>query len=352
MFRKRKDQVHHLLISPTDQLRDAVSVIENGRVQFACVVDGDNKLIGTVTDGDVRRALLRGKTLSAEVSSFMCSDFKWVSVNATEQEAFMVMCREIVQHVPVLDHEGRIVELFWLEDIIQPKVRQNPVVIMAGGKGERLGALTKNCPKPMLVVGSKPMLENILEQCIESGFRSFYISVSYLKEQIKEYFKDGHRWGVQITYLEESQPLGTGGALSLLPDRLINPILVLNGDILTKVDYGKLIQFHEDHSASLTLCVSERITQLQYGVVQTNNLKVKKIDEKPLLKHNVNAGIYVISPILLGLVPQDCFFDMPQLIDKAIRREHNIIAFPIHEYWIDVGQNESLDLARRDWQSG
>lgn len=349
MVRNHKSQLKLIQISPTDLLKDAISVIEGGHVQFALVVDNNEKLIGTITDGDVRRALLRGDTLDTQVASVMCTNFKWLNSNATEEQAMSVMRREVIQHIPALDEEGRVNGLFWLEDVLKRKARPNSVVIMAGGKGQRLGALTKNCPKPMLIVGGKPMLENILEHCIDAGFHSYYISVNYLKHQIKEYFGDGSRWGVQIIYLEENQPLGTGGSLSLLPEGLIDPILVMNGDVLTKVDYGRLLQFHHEQKASATLCVIERLTQVQYGVVHTNNLSVEKIEEKPLLRYNANAGIYIVSPMLLDLVPHDCFFDMPQLIDKAIGNLYNVVAFPIHEYWIDVGHHESLGLAKRDW---
>jgi NDP-sugar pyrophosphorylase family protein len=221
---------------------------------------------------------------------------------------------------------------------------------MAGGKGERLKHLTSDCPKPMLHVDGTPILEIILEQCIELGFRDFYFSVNYLKEQIKDYFGDGSAWQVNIQYLEEDKPLGTAGALSLLPSMSEHPLLVLNGDVLTRVDYGHLLRFHSEHEAAATLCVQEHTTQIPYGVVRMDNGMVQAIEEKPVLSNYVNAGIYLLEPCLLELVPSDQFFDMPQLIEKAVAHPYRVSAFPIHEYWLDVGLPETLERAHGEWK--
>jgi len=173
--------------------------------------------------------------------------------------------------------------------------------------------------------------------------------VNYLKEQIQDYFGDGTRWHVHIDYLEETQPLGTGGALSLLPQKPTEPLLVLNGDVLTRVDYGRLLRFHDQHQAAATLCVREHTTQIPYGVVRMDDLHVLTLEEKPMLSHYVNAGIYLLDPALLDLVPQDRFFDMPTLLEKAIQRQHRVSAFPIHEYWLDVGHPETLERAHGEW---
>ncbi len=342
-------EIDKLQLRTTDDIRKAISVIESGHVQFAFVVDDNQKLIGTITDGDVRRALLRGDGLDTPVYRMMCKKFRSLSSDATTEEAISLMRREVLHQVPVLDDQGRIVHLFLLEELIKTKVRTNPVVIMAGGKGKRLFPLTQGCPKPMLPVGEKPMLEIILEQLVDVGFQNFYLSVNYLKKQIIEHFGDGKRWGVKITYLEEDKPLGTVGALSLLPKRLAEPILVLNGDVLTKIDYEQLLKFHDDNSASATLCVREHKTQIPYGVVQLDDLWVKTIEEKPILNNYINAGIYILEPRLLDLVPHSRFFDMPQLLEKAIQSNYNVSAFPIHEYWLDIGHHDTLELAQRSW---
>lgn len=337
------------LVKPDASLREVIEIIDLGAAQIALVANAENKLLGVITDGDIRRAMLRNESLMSLAKDIMCRDFRVLPSYATEEEALALMRRETLHQIPAIDEQGRVVRLFLLEELLKLKKRQNPVVIMAGGEGKRLRPLTENCPKPMLRVGGKPLLETILEQCIDAGFQHFYLSVNYLKNQIQDYFGDGARWDVRIDYLAETQPLGTGGALSLLPHKPSEPLLVLNGDVLTRVDYGRLLRFHDQHQAAATLCVREHKTQIPYGVVRIDGLDVLTLEEKPVLSHYVNAGIYLLDPVLLDLVPQDRFFDMPTLLEKAIQHQHRVSAFPIHEYWLDVGHPETLDRAHVEW---
>lgn len=338
-----------LQLTTSANLSDGIKVIDSSHVQIAFVVDENKCLVGTITDGDIRRALLRGEPLNAPVERVMFRGFHALPMNTTEEEAVTLMRSKSLRQIPTLDEHGRIVGLFLLEELISSKKRPNSVIIMAGGKGERLQPLTQDSPKPMLRVGGKPLLEINLEQCINAGFEHFYFSVNYLKDQIINYFGDGSRWHVHIDYLEEMQPLGTGGALSLLPKKPTEPFLVVNSDVLTRVDYGRLLQFHDEHRAAATLCVRKHRTQIPYGVVHMNDLNVLSIEEKPVLDHYVNAGIYFLDPVLLDLVPQDSFFDMPTLLERALQDKHRIGAFPIHEYWLDVGLPETLKRAHREW---
>jgi dTDP-glucose pyrophosphorylase len=349
MNQKRID-IQSLLIKASSSISEAIRVIDIGHVQIGLVVDDENRLIGTVTDGDIRRALLRNETLETPVEQIMFRKFRALPIHATEEEALALMRRESLHQIPVIDGKGRIARLFLLEDLTNPKKHSNPVVIMAGGEGKRLYPLTRNCPKPMLRVGGKPLLEIILEQCVDAGFYNFYFSVNYLKEQIKNYFGNGSRWNVCIDYLEETQPLGTGGALSLLPNKSLETLLVLNGDVLTRVDYAKLINFHNELQAAATICVRDYTTQIPYGVVRMNGSNVLMLEEKPIVSHHVNAGIYSLDPALLRLVPRNRLFDMPQLLESAIRHNYRVSAYPIHEYWVDVGQHETLERAKRDWK--
>jgi NDP-sugar pyrophosphorylase family protein len=224
------------------------------------------------------------------------------------------------------------------------------VVLMAGGKGERLRPLTADCPKPMLAIGGKPMLEIILQQCVEAGFKHFYLSVNYLKQQIIDHFGDGSHWGVEVRYLEEHSPLGTGGALGLLPQIPEHPLLVMNGDVLTRVDFKQLMNFHQEHAAEATMCVREHVTQIPYGVVQLNGTNVAGLEEKPLLSHFVNAGIYVLNPSVLALLEPHKACDMPNLLKRTKERGGQVSAFPIHEYWLDIGHPETLQQAHGEWQ--
>ena len=337
------------LVRPDASLREVIQIIDRGAAQIALVVDAKNKLLGVITDGDIRRAMLRNESLMGLAESIMFRDFRALPTTATEEEALAFMRLEKLHQIPAIDEQGRLVRLFLLEELIKPKKRPNPVVIMAGGEGKRLRPLTQDCPKPMLRVGGKPLLEIILEQCIDAGFKHFYLSVNYLKEQIKDHFGDGMRWHVRIDYLEETQPLGTGGALSLLPHKPTEPLLVLNADVLTRVDYGRLLRFHDEQQAAATLCVREYTTEIPYGVVCMDGLNVLTLEEKPVIDHYVNAGVYLLDPALLDLVPQDRFFDMPTLLEKAMQHQHRVSAFPIHEYWLDVGRPETLERAHGEW---
>jgi dTDP-glucose pyrophosphorylase len=338
-----------LLLLQHRTIADAISTINNSRSQVALVVDSTLRLIGTITDGDIRRALLRGCTLEANVEEIMVREFHHLNIGATEGDALRLMLSRSIQHVPVLAADGRVAQLFLLDDLIVPKRRTNSVIIMAGGEGKRLRPLTKNLPKPMLHVGGKPILELIIANCIRAGFSEFYISVNYLKEQVMEYFGDGSEWSIRIEYLEEDNPLGTAGSLSLLPKNPEEPFLVLNGDVLTRVDYGLLLDFHNQHKPSASVCVREHITQIPYGVVHMENLNVFSFEEKPVLSHYINAGIYLLEPEMTQLVPSDKFFDMPQLLERALERKLTVCAFPIHEYWLDVGHPETLEQASTEW---
>jgi len=343
-----KDLVDYL-VRPDASLREVIEIINRGAAQIALVTDAENKLLGVITDGDIRRAMLRNESLLSLAENIMFRDFRALPRDATEDQALAFMRRETLHQIPALDEQGRVIRLFLMEELIKPKRRTNPVVIMAGGEGKRLRPLTERCPKPMLRVGGKPLLEIILEQCIEAGFQHFYLSVNYLKKQIQDYFGDGARWDVRIEYLEETQPLGTGGALSLLQQKPKGPMLVLNGDVLTRVDYGRLLRFHDEQQAAATLCVREYATQIPYGVVRMDDLHVLTLEEKPVISNYVNAGIYLLDPALLDLVPQNQFFDMPTLLEKAMQHQHRVSAFPIHEYWLDVGHPETLERALGEW---
>ena len=310
--------IKNYIVSLNSTIKKTVSSLEATASQIVLVVD-NKKLKGTVTDGDIRRALLKGKTLDSKVKKIMNKDFKFLGKSATEKDALALMKKEILKQIPVLDKKGKILDLFLLDDLIKTKSLPNEVIIMAGGRGERLGALTKNCPKPMLKINKKPILEIILNQCLDAGFKKFYFSVNYLKKQIKNHFKNGSKWDVNINYLEEKRPLGTVGSLSLLPKKKI-PFLLINGDVLTKIDYNHLLQFHKDHKADITICVREFVTKIPYGVVGIDDLKVMALEEKPVLTHFVNAGIYIIEPKVANLLPKNTKLDMTELILLAKKK--------------------------------
>jgi dTDP-glucose pyrophosphorylase/predicted transcriptional regulator len=341
--------ISRLLLRPTDTVKMAVSAVERGHAQIALVIDEAGRLLGTVTDGDIRRALLRGQSLDGQVKSVMNSIYKALPESAGEDAALAMMRRESLQQIPVVQGEQCLTGLYLLKDLLHTHKHANQVVIMAGGEGRRLRPLTENCPKPMLKVGEKPLLEIILQNCVDSGFSDFYFSVNYLKHHIIDYFGDGTRWGVSIRYMEEETALGTAGALTLMPEWGGEPVVVLNGDVLTRVDVSSMLRFHSEHFSHATVGIREHSTIVPYGVVSVDEIRVLELKEKPVLSHYVNAGIYLLNSEVIKLIPKRTNFNMPDLLNLAILRNYNVAAFPIHEYWLDVGHPETLQQAYGDW---
>lgn len=341
-----------LQLAPGTSALEAMRIIDHGAAKIALVVDQQQRLLGTLTDGDIRRGLLHGETLEAPAERLMNRQFRFVRSGEDHALVLEMMRREVLGQIPVLDAEGRVVQLLLLQDLLTQTQLPNAVVIMAGGKGTRLRPHTEQCPKPMLPVDGKPMLEILLEQCIDSGFRQFYLSVNYLKEQIIDHFGDGKAWGVSIDYLVEDEPLGTAGSLRLLPGSVQIPFLVMNGDVLTRLNPSHLLSFHGEHEAAATLCVREHVTTSPFGVVQTNGVELAGFEEKPSYRELVNAGVYVIDPQLLPLLPPNRATDMPTLLQSAQQSGHRVAVCPIHEYWLDVGRPETLHQAHQEWSTG
>lgn len=333
----------------TASVQQVLLAIDRGAVQIVLIVDTNGCLVGTVTDGDIRRGLLNGASLDQPVAQLMNRQFKAIHSSDNREVVLLIMREQQLLQIPVLDNQGRPVEILLLQDLLGPQILPNAVVIMAGGEGKRLRPKTEFCPKPMLLVGDKPMLEILLRQCMDAGLRKFYLSVNYLKEQIIDYFNDGSDWGVSIEYLIEDHPLGTAGSLQLFTKSPSEPFLVMNGDVLTRLNLVHLLQFHSEHQAKATLCVREHEISVPFGVVQTKGIELAGFQEKPKYSHLVNAGVYVIDPQLLQLLPAHQATDMPTLLLAAQQAGHRVAVCPIHEYWIDVGRPESLLRAHQEW---
>ncbi|MGV2874160.1 nucleotidyltransferase family protein [Colwellia sp. E150_009] len=338
----------NILIAPQKTVREALAVIDKEALRGAIVVNNNNKLLGVVSDGDIRRGLLAGISLDDSVDKVMnCKPIVApVGISRLQLKALME-ARDILS-IPIVEN-GIIVNLHTLHDSITvPKV-ENPVFLMAGGFGTRLKPLTNNCPKPLLHVGDKPILEITLLNFIKSGFVNFYISTHYMPEMIMEHFGDGSKWGINITYVHEEQPLGTGGALGLLPQDIPNlPLIMMNGDILTNIDFQKLLTFHINENADATMCVREYEYQVPYGVIEGDCGKIKSMVEKPTQVFHINAGIYVINPELINGVEENQRIDMPTLLEQKIETQGTIMMFPIHEYWLDIGRMEDYQRAQAD----
>jgi dTDP-glucose pyrophosphorylase/predicted transcriptional regulator len=337
------------LITPSTQILEAMRIIENSAMQIALVVDDKKHLIGVVTDGDIRRGILRGLSLEKPVEMIMNRHFTTICPNAQNSDILSIMKQKVLRQIPVVDDSGCVVDLKIIDDIIQLSRRENWVILMAGGLGSRLKPLTDDCPKPMLNIGGKPILERVLDNFIEYGYRKFYISVNYRAEMIESYFNDGLRWSVDIRYLRENMPMGTAGALSLLTERPSVPIIVMNGDVLTKVNMQHLLDFHEAHKSKATMCVHEYDFQVPYGVITTNQYRLAAIDEKPIQRFFVNAGIYVLEPDMIDHIPKNEFFNMTTLFETVISLGYETAAFPIHEYWLDIGRIADFQKANYEF---
>ncbi len=334
-------------INPAARLVDAVACIERGGRRMALVTDDAGRLIGTVADGDVRRGLLRGLTLDAPVSEVMNPHPRLALVGTPPAEMMRMMRVMKLLQVPIVDDQGRVVDLFTADVYPVHRKRTNRVVLMAGGLGTRLRPLTETVPKPMIEVGGKPMLQVILESFISQGFTRFTISVNYLGDMIRRHFGDGHRWDVEIEYLEDGkQSLGTAGCLRLLPERPAEPIIVMNGDVLTSIDFHQMLDFHVDTRSLATMGVYEQLVELPFGVLDVEDNRIRAVREKPSQRFLINAGIYVLDAAALDRLPPDRPFDMPNLFDALIQEGRPPLAYFIWENWLDVGRPQDLERAQ------
>ena len=337
------------IIRPDTTIREAMQIIDTTAMQIALVTDEQSRLVGVITDGDIRRGMLKAISLNEPVNLIMNRNFTWVELSASREEILRLMKLKVLRQIPMLDEQGRVVDLKLLADMMQLAPRDNWVLLMGGGLGTRLRPLTDDCPKPLLMVGNKPVLETILENFIEYGFQKFYISVNYKAKMIENTFGDGSRWGVSIRYLREEMPLGTAGALGLLPGRPTLPLIVMNADVLSKVNIQHLLDFHQDQKASASMCVWEYHFQVPYGVIKTNQHRLIGIDEKPWQRFFVNAGIYILEPEVLDFVPPNASIDMTSLFNRLIDQGYETIVFPIREYWIDIGRPADLERANGEY---
>jgi len=337
------------LMRPDRPIIEAMRIIDESALQIALVVDEDMRLVGVITDGDIRRAVLRGMTLDLPVHQIMFKDFTTVGIHASRDEILDLMKEKDLKQIPVIDEQGCVIDLRVLVDLIRLSDRENWAVIMAGGVGSRLQPLTDDCPKPLLMVGNKPLLETIVENFAEFGIRKIFVSVNYKAEMIEAFLGNGSRWNIDIRYLREKERMGTVGALGLLPERPAHPFIVMNGDVLTKVNFQYLLDFHQVHRAKATMCVRDYHFQVPYGVVRTDQHRLTGIDEKPVQQFFVNAGIYVLEPEVLNIIPHDAYLDMPDLFGRLFKEGHETIVFPIHEYWMDIGKIDDLERARGEY---
>lgn len=335
-------------ISENKKICNALEILNNNQIGIVLVIKEDGQLLGTLTDGDIRRGLLKGKTLGDNVTEIMNKKFIFSYENDS-----LIYKKNIfsngISHLPILNKNNNVIQLLVSRDYKNEKYL-NPIVIMAGGIGSRLRPHTYDCPKPMLKINGKPILEIVIENCIENGFQEFYISVNYLKDLIIDYFGDGSKLGVNIYYLEENKALGTAGSLSLLPKHLDESFIVLNGDVLTKFNPSSILDFHLKNNAFATISVRDYFLEVPYGVLEIEDKNVVNLVEKPIYTKKVNAGVYALDPKILEYIKFNEKIDMPDIIKTVLNLNKKIVACPIHEYWIDIGRPETLKEANISWE--
>jgi len=344
-----------ILVTTDTHVFNVIKVINEFKYKIALVVDNNKKLLGTITDGDIRRALLSGKTLDDTAESIMEHSPLTVLENTGEKEILDLMLEHSIIQVPVVTASGIVVDCEFRDDL-REKLSHVPeehadiwAVLMLGGKGQRLRPLTENTPKPMIEVGGKPILETIISNFSKQGLRKFFFSVNYKANIISDYFGDGSNFGVEINYITEDKEMGTAGSLCMLPGRPPGPFVVMNGDILTDISFVDLTEFHCQHDVLATMCVGEYTNIIPYGIIENSGVEFKTIKEKPTETFFVNAGIYVLDPEVLNLINRDEHLDMPQLFEKISEVGKKSIIYPIHEYWMDIGRPQDLEQAQTDY---
>ena len=340
-----KQELKDYCVSVNGTIRDALQVIDKSAEGLAIVLGDDLVVAGTLTDGDIRRSLLRESSLDAPLINDICSDFVFVEPEEGRANVLELMQSRRLRQIPIVDSSGRLVGVHFLSHMLGHMDRPNWAVIMAGGKGTRLYPLTKDIPKPMVKVAGRPILERLVLHLVSQGVHRIFLSVNYLSDVIKDHFGNGERFGCQIEYLHEDEPLGTAGSLSLLPETPSEPILVMNGDLVMNADLGAMLDYHECGGCHATMGIKTYSHQVPYGCVELDGDCIVKIDEKPDLVQQVNAGVYVLSPEAVNSIPKE-FYPITDLFNSALQAGHKVGAFNLDCDWVDVGQHDQLKQAR------
>jgi dTDP-glucose pyrophosphorylase len=338
-----------ILVSPVTSIFQTMEIIDKSTLQFAVVVDVENHLLGTVTDGDIRRGILKGLPLDTSIQYVMNPFPIYEDEGKNELYYKEKLVQKKLKQLPIVDKEKRVIQIIFSEEFKRLDLKENIVVLMAGGLGTRLRPLTNDIPKPMLSIGNRPILETTIESFKRYGFSNFILSVNYKKQVIRDYFQDGQFLGVNISYIDEEKRLGTAGALSLLSEKPNHPFFVMNGDLLTKVNYEQLLEFHNETNSIATMCVREYDYQIPYGVIEIDNHSLLSIEEKPVHRSFVNAGIYVLNPKALEYIPKNSFYDMPDLFKRLINDKQIVSVFPLREYWMDIGKIDDYERAKGEY---
>ncbi|MBU3126092.1 nucleotidyltransferase family protein [Clostridium tagluense] len=343
-----KFSIDKYCIGASSTIKEAMVVIDKNLTGGALVVNENNELVGTITDGDIRRAILKEASISDSIENTYFKNFKFVTEEHSKKKAKEYMLSNKIRQVPVIDKDKKLIDLYFLDDIISYEKKDNYVFILAGGLGTRLRPLTETVPKPMLTVGDKPILELIIEQFKEYGFTNFIISLNYKGEIIEDYFKNGSEFGVKIEYIKETKKLGTAGSIALVKEKFTKPFIVINGDILTGIDFEKFLNHHIKNNFNITVGVRNYEINVPYGVLVTDNMLIESLEEKPTYKFHINGGVYVVNPEIVKYIKEDEVYNMTDLIEDAMNNDYTSGIYEITEYWKDIGQIEDYRKANTD----
>ena len=342
-------KIDEIKINQNASIKEALKVIDKGAIKVAVVLSDDGLLLGMLNDGDIRRALLKGMSLGDSIAGIINKHPVVANINDTKERILELANEKKLHQIPIISN-GKLIGIQDIREFLAPKNKPNKVILMVGGLGTRLRPLTNDVPKPMLDVGNKPILHTIVENFAKYGYTDIIMCVNYKSEIIKEYFGNGDKFGVKIEYVLESQRMGTAGALSLLKERPKDDFFVMNGDLLTNVNFEYLHEYHKDSNALASICIRKYEMQVPYGVVNVRANKVTSIEEKPTQSFFVSAGIYMFSPIVLDFIPKGVFYDMPTLFSDLLKHDFPIHPFPIREYWLDIGRMDEYRRANDEYE--
>lgn len=343
--------IEDLTIKKDSTIIDAMQTIQRGNIKLALIIDNDFRLIGTLSDGDIRRALLQKYNLDDTIEEIINKEPTTCFVNTPIDKIIQIADAKKLHQIPIIDNDGKLVGIEDIDDLKYPKIKTNSVILMVGGLGTRLKPLTNNVPKPMLKVGNKPILETIIDNFSKYGFKNIILSVNYKSKMIEDYFKDGKEFGVNIEYIHEDKRMGTAGALTLLKNRPKEPFFVMNGDLLTNVNFEHMLEFHNKIDAEATVCIREITTQIPYGVVNIDKYnKIVSIEEKPIHSYYVSGGIYILNPTTIDLIPNNEYYDIPTLFDSLIKQDRKLHSYINDGYWLDIGHIHDYQKANIEYE--
>ncbi len=338
--------IKNIRLKQDSTIKEALEVIDNAAMQIAIVTDSNDKLVGTITDGDLRRGFLKGLNLNQSIETVIFKNPTVATINHTNEEIIKLAVSKKIHQIPIVDDKGKVLGIQEIQELIKPKEKTNSVFLMVGGLGKRLRPLTENIPKPMLKIGNKSILETIVERFAKYGYTNIVMCVNYKSHAIKDFFGDGSKFGVDIKYIVEEYRMGTAGALSLLKENPLEPFFVMNGDVITNVNFDHMMDYHIANNSIATMGVKEYDIMVPYGVVDTHDGVIKSIEEKPSHKFFVNAGIYILNNEILDYVPKNKFYDMTDLFEVIIEKKLKGVSFPIYEEWADIGKQDELERAK------